>query len=283
MQVNDLLVPVSHFYDPEHELLKQMFVLENRFPDQNYTEKGLLPILREIGLKNAEDVEVEDLKESAEIIALFSGNSFLDENNNKNILSKSHSWSSLEILKNKSVALSEFLHKFTKNLKEKNSENFEELFTSLKRTSWVYISTDKPSFYPKKLNWYGSTHTAILSNDESFIKNHFDKPSNMVSKKYLNLAGSIKTVSHYEFSPEIEKLFGWDLPLDVHTIIKHFKNIVTSYCAYEKVMYSELSKMVYSELAKHDPDVVKKAIYYEDLSKEWIWNGEVSFNLNKMN
>ena len=243
-----------------------------------------MPILREIGLKGAEDIEPEDLKESAEVIAIHSGHLTHDINNNEKLAAKYLPQKvPLDVLADKSAAIVAFLHSFEHKLQQQCGQEGLKLSQALLNTNWVLVSTDKPAFYPKSLSWYGSQACAMPSNSESFLENHFEKPCNMISRKNFNLAGSIKPVAYLEFSAELESHLGWDVALPIDTIIKHLKNIVLSYSAYEKVVYSELTKSIYTELSKRDVEEVKEAIKKEKLPDNWIWNSEVFilFIMNK--
>ena len=65
MPKGDMLMTIDRFYDPDHELLQKLFLFEENFPGGKYSDPTIVAVLREVGLRGVEDVEPEDLLESA--------------------------------------------------------------------------------------------------------------------------------------------------------------------------------------------------------------------------
>ncbi|ESN95266.1 hypothetical protein HELRODRAFT_193608 [Helobdella robusta] len=266
MESNDLYVPVSHYYDPEQELLKKLFRFEKRFPDTEYSVPNVLSVLREIGLRGVNSVEAEDIKEAAEMIDVWSKiNSGAEVNS---FLGNFQEKTTLEMLKDKSLAIIDFLHKNPSKLNEECGAEEQKLADLLTSIKWIFTLTEKPSFYPKCLPWHGS------KTEQSNLFFKFEKPENMISKKYSLLAGSVLSVAESDLSMTLEKALSLDKEPDLNILVEHLKTVISSYTSHDKLSYVEMIKSIYTELSKYDSDLVKKELNKQNVPPQWIWNGD---------
>ena len=149
----DMLLTPNRFYDPDNELLQNMFFGENNFPDGAYSDPSIVVILREIGLRGPDAIEPEDLLEAAyrveEMVA--AGDT------------------PYERLSEKSDAILEYFQRHEDAL-QLVCEG-EPLSVKLDEVKWMRVLSNKPMFYPRTLPW--------MENELPF-----QKPCEITDKQY---------------------------------------------------------------------------------------------------
>lgn len=250
LEKRDLLLTADRFYDPDHELLQKMFQLEEKFPSGAYSDPAIVAILREIGLRGVQDVDADDIREAALCIESLS--------QQDDVL--------VEKLVEKSVAILEYLQRNQSKLNvDCNGAKLAELMSDI---AWVRHMPQHPAFYPASLKWFGEGRI-------------FNKPSEMTSRKYFNIVGSVMWIASVDVPSSIEQAFEWDKEPPVEVIVKHLANVVRSYDPREKVLYMELCRAIYSELTKHNLEEVK-SVLEQHVGDDWIWNGEGFVSSNRV-
>lgn len=242
LEKKDLLLTADRFYDPDHELLQKMFQFEEKFPSGAYSDPAIVAILREIGLRGMQDVDADNIRESALCIEALSAQGDVP----------------VEKLEEKASAVLEYLQRNQSKINADCAKS--DLATVLCNIAWVRHMSQRPAFYPASLPWFGDAKL-------------FNKPSDLTSKKHFNLVGSVMRVAALDVPGSIERAFGWDKTPPLEPIVQHLANVVRSYDSREKVLYMELSKTIYGELTKHDISEVK-SLLGEHVDENWIWNGE---------
>jgi sacsin len=251
---SDMLTTIDRFYDPDSELLQKLFLFERNFPSGEYSETSVVAVLREIGLRGVEDVEPEDLLESAFTIQNLYESSAGGGNTKT---------ATLEQLGRKSDALLEYIHRHKSRLRVACSGTGKTLGAAMKEVRWLRALATRPTFYPQSVAWHGTA-------------NAFFKPSEMVMRANINVAGSVRpVVITSEVYLEVAKEFGWDVPPPLRDVISHLANVVMSYEPRDKVLFMEMSRSIYTELSKHDAGKVLELIKSRgSLLTEWVWHGD---------
>ena len=248
MLKGDMLTTIDRFYDPDHELLQKLFLFEENFPSGEYSDPSIVAVLREIGLRGVEDVEPEDLLESACTIQQLYGSAVGNSSRMQQLIEKSD-------------ALLEYLHRHKSRLRTVCSGTEKTLASTMSDVCWVRSMATRPTFYPQSVRWHGGSHV-------------FFKPSEMVVRASINLVGSVQPVVAAEIYAEVSMQFGWDRTPLLENIVEHFANVVSSYDPRDKVIFMEMSRSVYSELSKHDCAVVAGLLNRHDILSDWIWHGD---------
>ena len=238
----DLFLTANRFYDPAHELLRKLFLREENFPFGAYAEPSVIAILREIGLRGVNDVEPEDLEESAYVTQDLSEDSEVPK----------------ESVHAKSNAL---MHYFQKHDGILNVDcQGQPLYQSLMDIRWVQCMVDKPNTYPQSLAWFTGG-------------NGFAKPSEVTGKAYINIVGSVMPVAAATVPDSISQLFGWKNAPSSQTVVRHLANAVQAYNGSQKAKYIEIVQDIYERLSQESPSNLLELLQNEQLS-EWVWNGE---------
>lgn len=241
----DMLLTPDRFYDPDNQLLQKLFLLETNFPGPSYSDPAVIQVLRDLGLRGVEDVEPEDLLESAFTIQqLYAGNQ-----------NEAHA----EKLVEKSNALLEYLHRHKSRLKAKCSGG--TLAASMMSIRWVRALANRPSNYPQQLGWYQQTSSQA-----------FYKPSELAIKQSITVVGSVMPVVATDVYPEVAHAFGWDQPPSLEKIVTHLGNVIAAYSSRDKVSFMEMARSILGEFVKHEIPAVGALI--ARLPAEWVWHGD---------
>jgi len=249
MPKSDMLTTIDRFYDPDHELLQKLFLFEENFPSGEYSDASIVAVLREVGLRGVEDVEPEDLLESAATIQQLYGSAVGNS-------------SRMQQLVDKSDALLEYLHRHKSRLRAVCSGTDRTLADAMADVCWVRSMSTRPTFYPQTVRWYGGSHV-------------FFKPSEMVVRASINLVGSVQpVVAAADVYAEVSMQFGWDRSPSLENVVAHLANVVSSYDPRDKVLFMEISRSVYSELSNHDHATVSGLLSRHDILTDWIWHGD---------
>ena len=244
----DMLTTIDRFYDPDHELLQKLFLFEENFPSGEYSDPTIVAVLREIGLRGVEDVEPEDLLESACTIQQLYGSAVGNS-------------SRMQQLVQKSDALLEYLHRHKSRLRTVCSGTEMTLASAMSDVCWVRSLATRPAFYPQSVRWHGGSHV-------------FFKPSEMVVRTSVNLVGSVQPVVAAEIYAEVSMQFAWDQTPPLDNIVAHLANVVSSYDPRDKVLFMEMSRSIYTELSTQDSTVVSGLLNHHDILTDWIWHGD---------
>ena len=244
----DMLTTIDRFYDADHELLQKLFLFEENFPSGDYSDPSIVAVLREVGLRGVEDVEPEDLLESAATIQQLYGSAVGNSSRMKQLVDKSD-------------ALLEYLHRHKSRLRAICSGTDKTLATAMADICWVRSLATRPACYPQSVRWHGGSHV-------------FFKPSEMVVRASINLVGSVQPVVAAEIYAEVSMQFGWDQTPALDNIVAHLANVVSSYDPRDKVLFMEMSRSIYTELSAHDSAVVAGLLNRHDILMDWIWHGD---------
>jgi len=248
MPKGDMLTTIDRFYDPDHELLQKLFLFEENFPSGEYADQAIVAVLREVGLRGVEDVEPEDLLESACTIQQLYGSAVGNS-------------SRMQLLIQKSDALLEYLHRHKSRLRAVCSGTEKTLSTAMSDVCWVRSMSARPTVYPQSVRWHGGSQV-------------FFKPTEMVVRASINLVGSVQPVVAAEIYAEVSIQFGWDQIPPLENIVSHLANVVSSYDPRDKVLFMEMSRSIYAELSKHDSATVAGLLNRHDILTDWIWHGD---------
>lgn len=242
----DMLLTPDRFYDPDNELLQKLFLFEENFPGASYSDPAIINVLRDVGLRGVEDVEPEDLQESAYTI--------------QHLYSKTQNDVPVEKLVEKSTALLEYLHRHKSRLKAMCSGT--TLASALTNIRWVRAMTIKPSNYPQQLAWY-----------QQSVGHVFYKPSEMAIKQCINLVGSVMPIVAADVYVEVCQALGWDQPLPLDRVVSHLANVIPAYSSRDKVAFMEMARSIFAELVKHEIPVVAQLLSTR-VPPEWLWHGD---------
>ena len=248
MPKGDMLTTIDRFYDPDHELLQKLFLFEENFPSGEYSDPSIVAVLREVGLRGVEDVEPEDLLESACTIQQLYGSAVGNS-------------SRMQQLVQKSDALLEYLHRHKSRLRIVCSGTEKTLASAMSDVCWVRSLATRPACYPQSVRWHGGSQV-------------FFKPSEMVVRASINLVGSVQPVVAAEIYAEVSIQFGWDWSPQLENIVAHLANVVSSYDPRDKVLFMEMSRSIYTELARQDCAAVAGLLNRHDILTDWIWHGD---------
>ena len=239
----DMFVTADRFFEPDSELLQKLFYGEENFPQGIYSEPSLVAVLRQVGLRGGENIDPEDLLETARVIEDYSN----DEN-----------YENVESLAVKSDTLLHYLSNHMDLLKADCEE--KTLLDHLIDIKWVKVQRSKPAFYPESLPWFS----------ESCI---VEKPNAVRLPEHAALTGAVCPILGSKPSIELSQLLGWNQELDRSSIINHLSNVVQFYNTGEKAKFMDIAVQIYSELQKWDSAEFQELLQAHGLSI-WVWDGE---------
>ena len=145
----NILEAPCKLFDPENEMLNELFFGENKFPASNF--RSYLPILRQCGLRSSvtssEILHIIQLNQAAVVI--------------------NHIKVNIDHVKYcKIVAALKYLFKHSTLLYEIVSKHYSLLYTLQKQASqycWLPVASKPPSSYPSCLAWKGSQFPSSLA------------------------------------------------------------------------------------------------------------------------
>ena len=244
----------SSLFDPDVQVLRDLFACENRFPSQNYAERERLQLLRKIGLQTVSDVKSKDLLYSARSI-----DEECSQNTEENV--------NLKVLQNKSMALVQFISDRPQLLSI--NVNGQMLKEWLKDMTWVPILQEKPVSYPQNMTWKGEQ-----------LKIPFAKPEEVAAVAYASLVGSQMLVL-CKSVPVIEKPFRWNVMPDAVSVVCHLGEVVQTYKAQEKAGYLAMITEVYRFLQQIDTSELLQCLHEMNI-EEWVWQGDGFTSVKKI-
>ena len=234
-------VRASDLFDPRDMMLQNIFVNEDVFPAEMFTEPSVLVMLEKLGMKKELNITGDDLYRSAKLV---------------NCLTH------LPTAELKSKAILQFLSENPEKLLE--SVNGQPLGASLKDIPWVSRLQERPPNYPSGLEWWG---TGIEKSD------HFFKPTEMKSEKFANLVGSVMPIVEVQASSSISRFFGWQNQPCVFEVVQHLQNVTRSYSEEEKPFYMVVVNEIYWFLSRvKSLDMNQSFGWFEKF--DWVWNGD---------
>ena len=236
-------VRASDLFDPRNVMLKNIFVNEDVFPANMFTEPSVLIVLENLGMKNELSITGNDLYRSAKLVSCLTRLPTAERNR-------------------KSKAILQFLSDNPEILLE--SVNGQPLGASLKDIPWVSRLQERPPNYPPGLVWCG---TGNRKGD------HFYKPTEMKSQQFANLVGTIMPIVEVQPSSPISKCFGWQDQPGVFEVAQHLQNVTRSYSEEEKPLYMVVVNEIYWFLTRvKSLDVNPSFDWFE--KSDWVWNGD---------
>ena len=234
-------VRASDLFDPRNVMLENIFVNEDVFPAEMFTDPSVLVLLEKLGMKNELNVTGNDLYRSAKLV---------------NCLTH------LPTAERKSRAILQFLSDNPEKLLE--SVNGQPLGASLKDIPWVSRLQERPPNYPLGLEWWGT------GNEKS---DHFFKPTEMKSQKFANLVGTVMPIVEVQVSNPISGCFGWQNQPGVFEVVQHLQNVTRSYSEEEKPLYMVVVNEIYWFLSRvKSLDVNRSFDWFQTF--DWVWNGD---------
>jgi len=237
------LMPAERFYDPADDLLRRMFVLQDKFPPSPYTDAASVSVLRDLGLRTVSDVDAADVREAALCISQLLGEK-----------------SSVDRLCDKSAAIFDYIQRHPNQLTADSGDGVP-LGEALANIPWARRATARPKFYPSVLTWYSDPRP-------------FYRPAEMSPRSLASAVGSVKPVAIMDISEPVQKSFGWDQPPPISSVVDHLVNTISSYSGRDKALYAEIVRSIYAELSRvEDPNVVYNVLSERGISS-WIWHGD---------
>ena len=156
-------------FDPECSFLKELFYGEDKFPDVKFCQTVSVSNLRMLGLKEKQDVSLDDICRSASVTeSVF--NKFADP---ERIIEKGTGI--LTALERCNITNTHFINLF--------------------KYRWMPVLMHRPSSYPEHLGFVGDTECVMA------------RPQDMCDSIHLSLVGSVRAVTMYPLSDKIAQYF----------------------------------------------------------------------------
>ena len=228
-------------FDPRKDVLKAILAEKDVFPvGAQYTNPAVLVVLEKLGMKSENEINAQDLYQSAKMISVMSN---------------------ISAAKQKSETMMSYLH--SNPMKLQGTIFGEALALLLKDIPWISAIRQKPHGFPKTLHLWAETREA-----------HFFKPMEVTTADKINLIGTVKPIVRVDSSSQLAKCFGWDKMPIALDVVEHLKTVISHYTQDEKPYYIAIVKDIYSFLSHAvDPDPIKEALQGIENSN-WIWNGD---------
>ena len=241
-------VRAMELFDPTKDLIRRLFADEDVFPTGvQYAELSVLAVLRKLGMKSEDEINAQDLYQSARKISEITSTPTAELEQKQ---------------RQKSEALMTYLEREPRKLQEPVSGT--ALGELLREIPWVCGTRKKPENYPSSLHFWGEGEEKIS----------FFKPTEVTSKENVNLIGTVRPIIGVESSSQLARYFGWDKTPQGLEVVKHLNVITGCYTRDEKPRYMLVLKDTYSFLCCNadDADVAKSL--QEIQNSRWIWNGD---------
>ena len=229
-------------FDPRNGTLTKIFASEDVFPAGIlYNKRGVLEMLEDLGMKTDSYITSKDLYQSAKLVSQLPH---------------------LPTAEQKSNAILHYLSDKPQKLQE--PVNGQPLGALLRDMYWVSRLQERTPNFPPSSPWLGR--------DEKEAR-HFCKPTELVSRQFSDVIGTVKPVVDVEASTQIAKYFGWDKDPDVLDVVKHLERVICHYSKDEKPYYMVIVDQIYSFLSHADAAAVNRAFDSVEIS-DWVWNGD---------
>ena len=229
-------------FDPRNDTLTKIFAGEDVFPAGIlYNKRTVLEMLEDLGMKTESYITSKDLYQSAKLVSMLPH---------------------LVTVEQKSNAILDYLSDHPQKLHEK--VNGQPLGVLLRDIYWVSRLQQRTPNFPPSLPW--------LERDTKEVR-HFCKPTELVSRHFSDVIGTVKPVVDVEASTQIAKYFGWNNKPDVLEVVKHLERVICYYSKDEKPYYMVIVDQIYSFLSHADAAAVNRAFDSVEIS-DWVWNGD---------
>ena len=234
-------VKPSSVFDPRNESLQQLLAHEDVFPvGELYKDPAVLVALGELGMRNEDEITGKHILKSArQVSALPFDNS----------------------VEKKAEAVLRYLSTHPNQLYE--SVDGHTLASLLTNTCWVPPLRQRSWGFPPSLPW---------CKENGKDTRHLFKPSELSSRDFVNLIGSVKPVVDVEKSNHICTIFGWENQPNALDVVQHLKNVVKFYTEDEKPYYMAMVNGIYYFLNNSDFAILG-ALFDEAGVSKWAWNG----------
>ncbi|XP_024139292.1 sacsin isoform X1 [Oryzias melastigma] len=236
-------VKASDLFDPELEILQQLFYMEEktRFPTNIFTSSpDILHSLRQLGLRNEVQLSEKDaLKVAKKIEELQS--------------SEDPKW---EFIIKKAKTLLQILNKQTKLIKSADTQ------ASLLKLKWVPVCKERPPTYPKSLAWVGDTLNV-------------SSLSEMCELSHAVLVGSSVAVVQHT-SAGLKKSLKLTIEPQVDQVLQHLKAVndwhkSQAFTTEDWYQFQQILFEIYSYMQAHLENA-REAM--KSLSFDWVWTGK---------
>lgn len=237
------LVKASDLFDPELEILQNLFYMEekSRFPTSAFTSSpDVLHSLRQLGLRNEVQLSEKDVVTVAKKIEELQNSKDTKE----------------DLMIKKAKTLLQILNRQTKLVKSADAQ------TSLLKLQWVPVCKDRPLTYPKSLSWVGDVAT-ICSLSE------------MCDIAHAVLVGSaVALVEHT--SAGMKKALKLNVEPQVDQVMQHLKAVIDwhrsqAFTTEDWYQFQQILFEIYGFMQTHIQDA-KEAM--KSLPFDWVWTGK---------
>lgn len=237
------LLAATDFFDPELEILQNLFYMEEktRFPPNMYTSSpDILHSLRQLGLKNEVQLTEKDVLQVAKKIEELQASAKPD-------------WESL--LK-KAKTLLTVLNKQTKLVKS------PDIQASLQKIKWVPVCKERPLNYPQSLAWKGDTCN-ISSLSEMCSISHAVLVGSSVSLVERTSAGMRKSLK-LSMEPQVDK------------VLQHLKAVndwhrSQVFTTEDWYQFQQMLFEIYDVMQAH---LENASATFKSLQFDWVWTGK---------
>ncbi|XP_015767806.1 PREDICTED: sacsin-like [Acropora digitifera] len=234
-------VKPSSVFDPRNETLQQLLAHEDVFPvGEQYKDPAVLVALGELGMRNEDKITAKHILKSARQVSVLPLHNSVER---------------------KAEAVLQYLSAHPNQLYE--CVDSRTLASFLQDTYWVPALRQRSWGFPHSLPWW-------VENEKD--TRHFFKPSELISRQYADLVGSVKPIVDVEKSKQICTIFGWGNQPNSLDVLQHLKNVVNFYTAEEKPHYMAMMNEIYYFLNKSDFEILDDLFDEAGVSK-WAWNG----------
>ncbi|CAK6974386.1 sacsin [Scomber scombrus] len=237
------LVTASDLFDPELEILQNLFYMEEktRFPTSIFTSSpDILHSLRQLGLRNEVQLSEKDVLQVAKKIEELQS-------------SKEPEW---DLIIKKAKNLLQILNRQTKLVKSADAQ------TSLLKLKWVPACKERPPTYPKSLAWVGDTLN-ICSLSEMCDISHA-----------VLVGSSVALVEHT--SAGMKKALKLTVEPQVDQVLQHLKAVndwhkSQAFTTEDWYQFQQILFEIYGFMQAHLEDA-REAM--KSLPFDWVWTGK---------
>lgn len=246
---NGKQVPVTELFDPDVELLKDLFYAEDKFPQGKFAESHFLIFLRQLGLKHSTDIHALDILTSALKVEEM----------------KESEADQLDSVRKKSNALVKHLSENTGLLND--SVHGKLLKEWLCGISWMACMKERPAIFPDELD---------LCESQAFLT-----PGSLLPSETVPFAGCVRPICESSCARPVLKALGLPLLPSVTQVLLQMKKITEVYQPNDKAKYLQLIMSIYAHLEMEDVAAVERALLDIRL-QDWVWYGDGFTNIDKV-
>ncbi|KAM9321383.1 sacsin isoform 3-T3 [Gastrophryne carolinensis] len=238
----DRLVSANELFDPEVDILKDLFCSEEHmyFPPTTFTSPDVLHSLRQIGLKNDSHVLEKDVVQIAKKIeALHSGSGKIND-----------------IVLKKARTLLLLLRKAYKLIQSPEAK------AVLKKIKWIPAVKERPPNYPNSLVWMGDQFKLYAAGE-------------MCNLCFAVLVGSSVPLVE-NMNDNLEKVLGISKEPSIESVLKHLKVVVdwNNSKAITDEDYYQFQHILLEIYGFMQGCLEKGKELYKTLSFPWVWTGK---------